>query len=130
MAPSAQPPNAEPHYRQTVVAALAARVGVIVGSIGSGSTSPCSLRAGWISRAGAGVSIGVGAGWGLWLLAFSSAALCLTASVVAVQIPAGVSARDGDDLDTDEAARWSGLLISIRPASQPGKFFAQASLRG
>jgi hypothetical protein len=77
-----------------------------------------------------GVCIGVGAGWGLWLLAFSSAAPGLTASVVAVQIPAGVSARDGDDLDTDEAARWSGLLIPIRPASQPGKFFAQASLRG
>lgn len=166
------PPNAEPYYRPAMIAAIAACVGVIVGSIGqwlhvflfsvngldfqgwgvttlilgvvSGlalltelywATTPFSARwaipLAWAVVVAAvacltdavinivrlmtipsedflGVSIGVGAGWGLWLLAFSSAVLCLTASVVAVQIAKSVDLRQWAS-----AWRWSAIVASV-----------------
>jgi hypothetical protein len=147
---SASPPSAQAYYRPTLIAAIAASAGVIIGSLGTwahfmvfsvggtdfanwgvatlilGSIALAGLSANlywtrtsqtpqWASPlawaaavAGVacltdafinigriitapktnlfGVPIGVGVGWGLWLVGFSSAVLCVTASIVATQI--------------------------------------------
>ncbi|BBX87363.1 hypothetical protein [Mycolicibacterium aubagnense] len=144
------PPNAQTYYRPTLIAAVAASAGVMIGTVGpwasvllfslsgldAGDTGKTALAFGAVACVGllivlfwprtrfnprwalplawfaavAGVScvtfailtliriitipkarffgipIGASAGWGLWLLAFSSAVLCVTAAIVATEI--------------------------------------------
>lgn len=63
-----------------------------------------------------GAPIGVSAGWGLWLVAFSSAVMSVTAGVVAMQItkivelhrPLGESGRSWP-----ERWRWAAIITSV-----------------
>ncbi len=155
---SASPPLAQPYYLPTLIAAIAASAGVIIGSLGTwahfmvfsiggldfSNWGVATLILGCISVAGLsanfvwtrtsptpqwacplawavavagvacltdasinvgrivaapkgnlfGVPIGVGVGWGLCFVGFCSAVLCVTASIVAVQI--------GKRLDLDQ----------------------------
>lgn len=64
-----------------------------------------------------GIKIGPAVGWGLWLLVFSSAALCVTAIIVATQIaqkiqllaPAGAGQSEARLVN---GSRWVAIVAS------------------
>jgi hypothetical protein len=176
---SGWPPNAEPYYRPSLIAAIAATVGVMVGTIGpwvtaliitvtgldAGNWGIAALTLGAVSciallielfwprtpfnprwavplawaAAVAGVAclvyavpflirimtipkanffgipVGAGVGWGLWLLAFSSAVLCVAASIVATQIAEYVDVlRPLGQSGTSWTSgwRWAAIIVS------------------
>ena len=172
------PPDAEPYYRPSLIAAIAASVGVMVGSVGPWATAmiftvngldagnwgvmgltvgavscvalltvlfwprtPFSPRwavsVAWaVAVAGVacvssalpmlirimtspkgkffGVPIGPGVGWGLWLLAFSSAVMCIAVTIVATQIGQYIEAlRPLGQSQTSWTNRWRwGAIIA------------------
>ncbi|CAN5348639.1 hypothetical protein BH09ACT8_BH09ACT8_30880 [soil metagenome] len=63
-----------------------------------------------------GIPIGAGVGWGLWLLAISSAALCVTATILATQIAKNVelhAALSGKSKSRlINGSRWTAVIAS------------------
>lgn len=173
------PPATKPYYRSTLVVAIAASVGIMVGSVGpwagvlmftvngldAGNWGVTALTIGavscvvlltvlfwlrtyfsprWaVSLAWAaavagiacltfalptliriltiprehffGIPIGAEVGWGLWLLAFSSAVLCVTASIVATQIAQYVDLlqpQDQSQTSWTDGWRWASIIAS------------------
>jgi hypothetical protein len=174
---SSPPPFAQPYYRPTLIAAIAASAGVVIGSLGTwvhfmmfsvggldfASWGVVTLILGCISGAGLGanlywtrisptpqwasplawaaavagvacltdafinigriitvpksnlfgVPIGVSVGWGLWLVGFSSAVLCVTASIVAVQIGKRPELdQPVSDFASPNGWRWAAIILS------------------
>ena len=63
-----------------------------------------------------GIPIGAGVGWGLWLLTLSSAALCVTATVVATHIAKNVelhaAASGKSEARLIDGSRWGAIIAS------------------
>lgn len=57
-----------------------------------------------------GVPVGAEVGWGLWLLALSSAVMCVAASIVATRIPRSIDVRSNASWTTHW--RWAAIVAS------------------
>jgi hypothetical protein len=63
-----------------------------------------------------GIPIGAGVGWGLWLLTLSSAALCVTATILATHITKNVellaAASGKSEARLNNGSRWAAVIAS------------------